>query len=231
VGLDTLYFLSRGNWFTASFPTMLRELLRQWYPFEEAGRLSATIVGLGYAGFTALRLALLWHEERRERGPADAWLPWLRAAHDLTFVYLAFATLWWQPWYLVWLVALAALLPSRLLHERALLFCYGGILNYFVFKYVWPTFQPMTYTTIMGISVILIFGLPLLHLALTARLPDSDLTPRPPLRRGEGENNLTSPPLRADTEIPRSGGDVGEADVRAPQGPSFGDEGPLGTNG
>ncbi len=66
-----------------------------------------------------------------------------------------------------WLVALAALLPSRLVHERALLFCYGGAVNYVVFKYIWPVFQPMTYTQIMGLSVILIFGLPLLHLACT----------------------------------------------------------------
>jgi hypothetical protein len=170
-GLDTLYFLSRGNWFTASLPTMLRELLRQWFPFDEAGRLSALLVALGYATFTVVRLVFLWREERRERVADTDWQPWLRAAFDVTFAYLAFATLWWQPWYLVWLVALAALLPSRLVHERTLLFCYGGILNYLVFKYIWPTFQPMTYTTIMGISVLLIFGLPLLHLACTVRLP------------------------------------------------------------
>ncbi|MFN8635630.1 MAG: glycosyltransferase 87 family protein [Chloroflexota bacterium] len=181
-GVDTLYFLSRGNWFTASIPTMLRELLRQRYPYEEAGRLAATLVGLGYAAFMLVRLGLLWREERQAQAastdaavpaatPDADWLPWLGAAYDLTFVYLAFATLWWQPWYLVWLVALAALLPNRLVHERVLLFCYGGTLNYVVFKYIWPVFQPMTYTTIMGISVILIFGLPLLHLVCTAGLP------------------------------------------------------------
>jgi alpha-1,6-mannosyltransferase len=170
-GLDTLYFLSRGNWFTASLPTMLRELMRQWYPFEEAGRVSAMLVGLGYAAFVAIRIAWLWRTERRQGTRASNWLPWLHAAHDLTFVYLAFATLWWQPWYLVWLVALAALLPERVIHERALLFCYGATLNYLVFKYIWPVFQPMTYTTIMGLSVIMIFGLVFLHLAWTVALP------------------------------------------------------------
>jgi hypothetical protein len=188
-GLDTFYFLSRGNWFTASLPTMLRELLRQWYPFEEAGRLAAVLVGMGYAVFTVVRLGLLWRGERDDGTPQDDWQPWLYAAHDLTFVYLAFATLWWQPWYLVWLVALVALVPSRLLQERALLFCYGATLNYLVFKYIWPVFQPMTYSTIMGISVLMIFGLPLLHLACTAALPrPSSRQPAstPPLRAGEG---------------------------------------------
>ena len=170
-GLDTLYFLSRGNWFTASFPTMVRELLRNWLPFEQAGRLAATLVGLGFGAFTVVRLWLLWREERRDGVPEADWLPWLRAACDISFVYLAFATLWWQPWYLVWLVALAALLPSRLIHERTLLFCFGGVLNYLVFKYIWPTYQPMTYTTIMGISVIMIFGLAFIQLACTASLP------------------------------------------------------------
>jgi alpha-1,6-mannosyltransferase len=176
-GLDTLYFLSRGNWFTASLPTMLRELLRQWLPFEEAGQVSATLVGLGYAAFTIVRLWLLWRQERT--ADIGGWLPWLRAAYDLTFVYLAFATLWWQPWYLVWLVALAALLPSRIIHERTLLFCYGATMNYLVFKYIWPVYQPMTYTTIMGISVVLIFGLPLLHLACTVGLSDDAPRRRP----------------------------------------------------
>jgi hypothetical protein len=168
-GRETLYFLSRGNWFTASPPTMLRELLRGYYPFEEAGQLAASLVGAGLLLFVAARLALYWRAERR-RVPASGaspWDGWLSAAHDITFVYLAFACLWWQPWYLSWLVALAALLPSRLVHERALLFCYGGAVNYVVFKYIWPVFQPMTYTQIMGLSVILIFGLPLLHLACT----------------------------------------------------------------
>jgi hypothetical protein len=194
-GLDTLYFLSRGNWFTASLPTMLRELLRQSMPFEEAGKLAATIVGVGFGLFVALRLALLWREDRPATPSAPPaagayssdWLPWLGAAYDITFVYLTFCTLWWQPWYLVWLVALAALLPSRIVHDRVLLFCFGATLNYVVFKYIWSVYPPqlypwMNYTTIMGISVVLIFGLPLLHLACTiGSRPDrparSDLPP------------------------------------------------------
>ncbi|MCC6175386.1 MAG: DUF2029 domain-containing protein [Chloroflexi bacterium] len=170
-GWDTFYFLSRGNWFTASIPTMLRELLRDWYPFEQAGWLAAAIAALGLVGYIAVRLGMWWHAERRGANSSSRWEPLLHAAHDITFFDLAFATLWWQPWYLVWLVALTALLRRRQLHERALLFCYGGTLNYVVFKYIWPVFQPMTYTTIMGISVVLIFGLPLLHLACSAGIP------------------------------------------------------------
>ena len=166
-GTRTLHFLTRGNWFTASFPTMLREYLRQTREFEEAGRLAATLTGGAFGLYVVARLASWWLSERSAPRAAGSWDGWLSAAHDVTFVYLAFACIWWEPWYLTWLVGLAALRPDRLLHDRALLFCYGGVINYVVFKYVWPVFQPMTYTQIMGISVVAIFGLPLLHLACT----------------------------------------------------------------
>jgi 2-furoyl-CoA dehydrogenase large subunit len=55
--------------------------------------------------------------------------------------------------------------------------------------------------------------------------PPHTPTPDPSPLRGRGEPNISSPPLRADTGIPRSGGDVGEADIRTPQGPSFVEEG------
>jgi carbon-monoxide dehydrogenase large subunit len=55
--------------------------------------------------------------------------------------------------------------------------------------------------------------------------PPHTPTPDPSPLRVRGEPNISSPPLRADTGIPRSGGDVGEADIRAPQGPSFVEEG------
>ena len=166
-GTRTLHFLTRGNWFTASLPTMLREYLRGWLELEEAGRTAATMVAAIFAVFVAIRLGWFWWQQRRRAFAAGDWDGWLAAAHDVTFGYLAFACIWWEPWYLTWLVALAALVPRRVLHDRALLFCYGGVINYVVFKYIWPVYQPMTYTQIMGISVILIFGLPLLHLACT----------------------------------------------------------------
>jgi hypothetical protein len=42
-GRASLPFLDRGTWFTASFPTLLRELLRRWQEFETAGKTAATI--------------------------------------------------------------------------------------------------------------------------------------------------------------------------------------------
>jgi hypothetical protein len=171
-GPRTLHFLTRGNWFTASFPTLLREVLRRLIEFEEAGRLAATITGAAFATFVSIRCWLLYRQQRSIVDGAAWHRAWLLAAHDVTFAYLAFACIWWEPWYLAWLVAFAALVDSWRLHARALLFCFGGVLNYVVFKYWWSVLQPMTYTEIMSLSVVMIFGLPLLHLAWEVAMPD-----------------------------------------------------------
>ncbi len=174
-GTRSLHFLTRGSWFTASFPTMLREYLRRWLELEPAGRLAAILVGAAFATFVVGRLSWCWRTQR----PDDDWHAWLAAAHDVTFGYLAFACLWWEPWYLTWLVGLAALLPSRVLHDRALLFCCGGVANYVVFKFIWPVYQPMTYTQIMAISAIAIFGPPLLHFASSLGAPPNEAAREP----------------------------------------------------
>jgi hypothetical protein len=72
-GRASLPFLDRGNWFTASPPTLLRELLRRWQDFEAAGRTAAM---LSAAAFGACALVLLgrlvvadggWRSDRSDR--------------------------------------------------------------------------------------------------------------------------------------------------------------------
>jgi hypothetical protein len=168
-GRASLPFLDRGNWFTASPATLLRELLRTWLEFEAAGRLAALIsaglfaVGLGWLLVRLYRSGL--HADR-------AWLARsaIAACHDTFFLYLVVACLWWQPWYLLVLLALAALSAQRSLAVRANLFCIGGLLSYPVFKYIWSVYQQpwsLDYTRIMALSVLVIFSLPLGHLLLT----------------------------------------------------------------
>ncbi|MFN8521844.1 MAG: hypothetical protein U0821_01925 [Chloroflexota bacterium] len=184
-GASTLHFLTRGNWFTASLPTMLRELLRRYMEFETAGRAAASFTASAFTVYVAWRLWAWWRESRAEPMPAQPTSArWLLALHDVTFVYLAFACIWWEPWYLAWLVALASVVPDHGRRVRAALFSIGGVLNYVVFKYIWPVYQPMTYTEIMAISVLMIFGLPLAHLAWFSGRADD--------RRGPGGRSTES---------------------------------------
>jgi len=80
--------------------------------------------------------------------------------------YLVIAALWWHAWYLLMLICFAAF-PVRNL------FCFGGLLSYVVFKYVWWYWEPTgDYFRIMTVSVVAIFSLPALHWLLSF-LPSS----------------------------------------------------------
>jgi hypothetical protein len=167
-GRASLPFLDRGNWFTASPPTLLRELLRRWLEFEEAGRLAATLSAALFAAFGLVVLGrLAWQAPREDRCQVLERV--VRAAYGLFFGYLVVACLWWQPWYLLILLVLAALSGDRALADRTNLFCIGGLLSYPVFKYIWAVHQAdwgLDYTRIMALSVVAIFSLPLAHLSL-----------------------------------------------------------------
>lgn len=167
-GRASLPFLDRGTWFTASPGTLLRELLRQDMDLEAAGLLAAKICAGLFAAFGALVLARLGWRLRGAAANAATDLV-IRAGYGLFFGYLVIACLWWQPWYLLVLLALAALSGDGELAFGANLFAIGGLLSYPVFKYIWAVHQPdwgLDYTKIMAISVVAIFTLPLAHLAL-----------------------------------------------------------------
>lgn len=95
------------------------------------------------------------------------WSPWFRAAWRVTLAYLFVAALWWHAWYLLMLICFAALLGDPALEARTNLFCFGALLSYVVFKYVWWFWEPTgDYFTIMLVSVLAIFSLPSLHWAM-----------------------------------------------------------------
>jgi hypothetical protein len=102
------------------------------------------------------------------RSSVNNWEPWLRAAYRVTMAYLVIAALWWHAWYLLMLICFAALLGDEALEVRCNLFCFGGLLSYVVFKYVWWYWEPEGgYFRIMAVSVLAIFALPALHWLLS----------------------------------------------------------------
>jgi hypothetical protein len=171
-GRASLPFLDRGSWFTASPPTLLRELFRVWYDLDVAGQRAAMVCAAVFALVTAAILVQLVRQARFA-GPPRIHFDVIRAAYQVFFAYLVIACLWWQPWYLLVLVCLGALTTDRVLIDRANLFCLGGVLSYVAFKYVWQVHQgdwQLDYLKIQTLFVISIFTLPLLHLAATVPL-------------------------------------------------------------
>lgn len=71
---------------------------------------------------------LLWAWLRRARA-GDTFAHWVHTATIVVIAYLAIGSYWFQAWYLVWPLALAALIPRTALARIALpLFCAGALM-------------------------------------------------------------------------------------------------------
>lgn len=122
---------------------------------EEGARRWVTAVGLAiFAGGLAWWLRTLWRDPARLG----------RAAFETLFLLLLAATWNWRPWYVIWLVALAALLPGGWPAARAIVWGAGGLAGYALFIWGWH-WWPVEFQTIQRLAVLLMTG-PALGLTL-----------------------------------------------------------------
>ena len=116
-----------GGAFTTSIATVLRDvLLRVTDPSsaETGARLTA------YAVFGLLYL----RELTRIRADFDSLV---YACFQAFFLYLLVGTLWFQPWYVVWLVGIGALLVGTPVAERTILLTFTAMLIHLVTGFGW----------------------------------------------------------------------------------------------
>lgn len=163
-GWGSLGWLERESLFTSSFATVAVLTLRHWVEDAELGRSVVRSVALAvFALFYAWQLLRLRGETRQFLGG----LFWT------VFVFLCVAVLWFQPWYVVWVVALGALVPSVATARLTTLFSYSATWNYMVYIFFLVWFFPyMIAGNSLGMnltSVLLVFGPPLAYAAWQAR--------------------------------------------------------------
>jgi hypothetical protein len=136
-GLDVLNLPQRSQQFTASLPAMVYHgLARPWWGLQTAARL----VSLTAAGATLL-FAL---GQARWIDPAPAWLGFSRAALKTLMFYLLLTCLWFQEWYVIWPLSLAAVLPAGPMVYLTLAF--GGYVlpaKHFIFGPLFFWLQPL----------------------------------------------------------------------------------------
>ncbi len=90
-------------------------------------------------------IAVLWQVVRLLRGSADPYQVKegvIRGSFEILFLYLLAASLWFQPWYLLWLLAFVPFLPRFGYLERTALFCFTSLASYFIWFYRWPIGSP-----------------------------------------------------------------------------------------
>jgi alpha-1,6-mannosyltransferase len=110
--------LDRLDLFTSSpGAVILESLSARGVPEEEAARTAGLAC---YLAFAALVTPVLL----RVKGTPDGLMS---ASFQVMFLYLLLATLWFQPWYLAWLVPLAGLSPDSRQRRRALVFSFAAV--------------------------------------------------------------------------------------------------------
>lgn len=118
----------RSNLFTHSPPAVVN-LVLQLGGMERATAQTVawTAALLALAAWYTLQLARTW------RTPTGI----LRHAYDFILFLLLLTTPWFQPWYVTWLVALAALFPHPAAPTQAGLFSLTVIFSYVVYGFAW----------------------------------------------------------------------------------------------
>jgi hypothetical protein len=160
-----LGWLARESLFTSSFATLAVLTLQRWIEELELaqGLVRYAVLGLFY-------LFYVWQLFRLKGETGSL----LRGLYWTVFVFLSFAVLWFQPWYVVWLVPLGAITASLELARLTTLFSYTTTWNYVVYLFflMWY-YRLMTAgdgLVVNLMAVMLIFGPPLAYAAyLVAR--------------------------------------------------------------
>jgi hypothetical protein len=163
-GWTSLGWLHRENLFTSSLATVASLTLRHWVEDAELAKSVVRSAALGlFILFYVWRLARLRCEPRQ----------FLEDLFWTVFVFLCVAVLWFQPWYVVWVVALGAVVPSVGIARLTTLFSYTATWNYMVYIFFLVWFFPyMMAGNSLGMnltSVLLIFGPPVGYAAWRAR--------------------------------------------------------------
>jgi hypothetical protein len=162
-GPETLTALRRTDLFTASLGSVLRLSLTPGLGLSEA-TVIARWVSLG--GFAAVALGALWLALHAESSDGV-----LRLAYFTLLGGLLLATTWFQAWYVVWPFAIGAALGEPRRHLEVALLSLGGLLQYFVFIYLWVMglFPPSENLAVQSAAYLCIVGPLILGVLFTRR--------------------------------------------------------------
>jgi len=117
----------RTDLFTHSLPAVIKLTLGLALPEKWAMLLAGLVTALAFGGYYALQLRNAW------RTPGEA----VRLGFNTLLFLLLVCMSWFQPWYLVWIVPLAAVYPRPNAVFQVGLFSLCASWSYVVFGFVW----------------------------------------------------------------------------------------------
>ncbi len=135
-GGDFLGMKWRGTMFTTSLPTwaviLLEQNLHLGALFADFLVSRAALILL--VAWIVRELLMLWRSQNGAQAPLD-WQPYVTAGLRILLFYLLVTCLWFQPWYVIWGVALAALLPESGLTRATIFFSMMSNWKMVIFDY------------------------------------------------------------------------------------------------
>ncbi len=120
-GPAVLGMARREQLFTASIPSILRAWLSPAWGAERAGSIISKLAALLTAGFALLQGYRAWLDR--------SWSSFISAAFAVLMFYLLGTVLWFMPWYAIWPLSLAPLLPSLRSIRLAHVFGFSSLLQ------------------------------------------------------------------------------------------------------
>jgi hypothetical protein len=128
LGGDAAGIARRGDLFHASIPAVLRHALAPGLGDALAKALVSRLSLVLLAVWLARQLLIVWRSD-------DLWAP-VHASLSLIMFYLLVSVLWFQSWYLIWPLALAALLPGGFMPHLTMLFTFTGMWKMPIFDFL-----------------------------------------------------------------------------------------------
>lgn len=128
-GIATVTALRRTELFTASLGSVVRLVLAPSMGGANAIAVARTVSLCIFGVFIGVALI------RAVRANTEEGI--LTASYLVLLAGVLFATTWFQAWYVIWPLALGAALPRPQRHLEVALLSLGGLLQYFVFIYLW----------------------------------------------------------------------------------------------
>ena len=134
-GVETLSIERRQALFTASLPAAAWAALLPSLGKELTSQRVSTVAAVLTALFALWQGAQAWRDR--------SWLSFTRASFHIIMFYLLITCLWFQSWYAIWPLGLAALLPPGHAARLAALFGYVALAKPLAFEPLWLWHRPL----------------------------------------------------------------------------------------
>ncbi len=165
VGFKTFTGLGQqlgATYFNGSIAELLNAALQWTVAGGKAAALASAIRLTLYLAFAVYIGVQAWHLGQRGRAATPAQL--VQAAGKVVFATLVLVTFWYQPWYIVWLLPLAALAPDAVLRRHAATLAFGGMLTYIVQYFAFVNQSELTRGFFVQFFLVIVAFAPLLLL-------------------------------------------------------------------